>query len=98
MRGNVIDASALGIKEHVHGARHALISWKAIFAGLLVALITYVALMALGAGIGGASATDAIENNRNAQALVGGVGIWMSVAALLSLMAGSYFAARMSTL
>lgn len=85
------------VREHVYSAHHSLINWKSIFAGLFVTLIVYVALTALGAGIGGSSAANAIEEGRSSNALASGAGIWVGISVLVSLAVGGYFAARTST-
>ena len=81
------------VLEHVQGS---LISWKSIFAGLIVAVIAHLALSALGAGIGGASASSSLADGGNASGAAAGTGIWIGIAALLALFIGSYFATRTS--
>lgn len=85
-------------REHSHGFQISLISWKSIFSGLLVALIAYSTLIALGISMGGASASNIIQYGGNASGLATGAAIWMLVSVLLSLAAGGYFAARTSVL
>jgi hypothetical protein len=85
------------LREHVESSRHSLISWKSILGGLFVTLIVYVALTALGAGIGGASASSAIQNDRMGNGFAVGGAIWIGVSAILALLLGCYFAARTST-
>lgn len=70
------------------------ISWRAIFAGAFVALITYMALMALGLAFGGGALQGVIQGNANANSLGVGAGIWMIVSVLVSLFVGSYVSAR----
>jgi hypothetical protein len=85
------------LREHVESSRHSLISWKSIVGGLFVTLIVYVALTSLGAGIGGASASAAIQSDRMGNGLAVGGAIWICVSAILALLLGCYFAARTST-
>lgn len=84
-------------REHVLTHQHSLISWKPIFAGLFVAFVIHATLMALGVAIGGATVSEMIENGSNVNGLATGAAIWIGISALLSLAAGSYFAARTST-
>lgn len=85
-------------REHTNGFQISLISWKSIFSGLLVAMITYSTLIALGVSMGGASASNLIQYGGSASGLATGAAIWMLVSVLLSLAAGGYFAARTSVL
>jgi hypothetical protein len=80
-----------------HAAVHSYISWKAIFAGVLVAFVVNMLLMALGAGIGGAASVGLAREGDGAAGLAAGAGIWIAVACLLSLFAGGFFATRAST-
>lgn len=83
-------------REHVWSHEHSLISWKPIFAGLFVAFVIHAALMALGVAIGGARVAEIIQDGRSFNGLATGSAIWIGISALLSLAAGSYFAARTS--
>ncbi len=85
-------------REHTNGFQISLISWKSIFSGLLVAMITYSTLIALGVSMGGASASNLIQDGGNASGLATGAAVWMLFSVLLSLAAGGYFAARTSVL
>lgn len=85
------------LREHAYSSQYSLISWKPIIAGLFVTAFTYISLSALGAAIAGNSAADVIQEGRNGSTLVMGTVIWIGLSALLSLSAGSYFAARTST-
>jgi hypothetical protein len=85
------------VREHLYSSHYSLISWKSILAGLFVTLITYVALSALGAGLGGATASSVIRSGGGADNLATGAAVWIGVSTLLALAAGSYFAARTST-
>lgn len=71
------------------------ISWGAIFAGTIVALVVNLALSLLGLGIGFATINPATEENP-----LGGVGlgagIWMAISVLISLFAGGWVAARLA--
>jgi hypothetical protein len=84
-------------KEHITNYQHSLISWKPIFAGLFLTVLIHATLMALGIAIGGATISQVIDNGGTFRGLATGSAIWFGVSALLSLAAGSYFAARTST-
>jgi hypothetical protein len=79
----------------VHSTR-TLVCWKSIFAGVLVAFLTYFILTSLGAGIGGFRAAHLIDQNENGTGLLTGAGIWLGLSCVLSLFLGSYFATRVS--
>lgn len=71
---------------------HALISFRAIVAGLLIAMFSMLGLVGLGLALGGI--------NMNADTSAQSVGIfsgsWFIGSTFISLFAGSYFAARVS--
>lgn len=71
---------------------HALISGRAILAGLLIVFFSLVVLLSLGLAVGGIS-MDADTSARGAGIFTG---IWFLVSSLLALFLGSYFAARVS--
>lgn len=75
-----------------HSNSHALISWRSIAAGFMVALFTMIGLTGLGLALGGVS-LDADTSARSAGIFSG---IWFLASSVLSLFAGSYFAARVS--
>jgi hypothetical protein len=72
------------------------ICWRSVFSGLFVALLTYIILSALGAGIGGLTVAHVIEKNENGTGLFAGAGLWLGFTAVVSLFLGSYFATRYS--
>jgi hypothetical protein len=71
---------------------HALISWRSIVAGLLVALFSMVGFIGLGLAVGGIN-MDAETSIRSVGLFSG---IWFLVSSIISLFIGSYFAARIS--
>jgi uncharacterized membrane protein len=83
------NATALEI-DHMN--THALISWRAVVAGLLVTLFAMTGLIGLGLAIGGIN-MDADTTAKSAGLFSG---IWFLASAIISLFAGSYFAARVS--
>ncbi len=72
---------------------HALVSWRAVVAGLLISFLTMAILLSLGMAMGGVGLSDG-TSAQNAGIFTG---VWFLVSALISLFAGSYFAARIST-
>jgi len=73
-----------------------ILCWKSIAAGILISIMTYMILSALGAGMVGSAARTAIENEQNGSALATGAVLWMGLSAVISLFLGSYFAVRMA--
>jgi hypothetical protein len=71
---------------------HALISFRAIVAGLLVAMFTFIGLVGLGLAFGGMR----MDQETTAQSAGIFSGIWFIISVLLALFVGSYFAARIS--
>jgi hypothetical protein len=77
------------------GISHSLMSWKAVFAGTLVALLVYAILFALGIGIGGLSLQNVFQG-ADGKGLGIGTGIFVVLINIIALFAGGYFAARIS--
>jgi hypothetical protein len=74
-------------EQHVH------VSWRAIFAGIAVALAVDVLLTLLGFAVG----LTAFEPTAGAAKGVGmGVGIWLIITAIASVFAGAYFGSRVA--
>lgn len=71
------------------------ISWGAIFAGTVVALVVNLALSLLGLGIGLGTIDPATEENPLGGVGIG-AGIWMAITVLISLFAGGWVAARLA--
>jgi len=74
----------------------SLVSWKSVFAGLFVALLAYGALFFLGIGVGGITLANVVQSGG---ATIFGVstGLWIVLSTILSLLAGGYLAARVSS-
>lgn len=87
-----INANREGPLEFDHMNSHALVSFRAIVAGLLIAMFCMIGLLGLGLAFGG------IGMNEDTSAQSAGIftGIWFLVSTLLSVFIGSYFAARVS--
>lgn len=71
------------------------ISWGAVFAGALVALVVQLSLSLLGLGIG-MGTVDPLEEANPLSGLGTGAIIWWAVTMLLSLFAGGYVAGRLA--
>ena len=72
------------------------ISWSAVFAGVLVAIVTQMLLSLLGFGIG-LGTIDAVEEKNPAAGLGIGSAIWYILSSLISLFAGSWVAGRLAS-
>jgi hypothetical protein len=72
------------------------VSWGAIFAGMVVALVTQVLLTMLGAGIGIATLDPATGDNPEASTFSIVAGIWYVLSGIVAAFVGGYIAARMS--
>lgn len=88
-------------KHHITGlarleteamSTHALVSWRAIVAGLMVALFGLAILLSLGMAFGGVG----LSNGTNAQNAGVFTGVWFLISSIIALFVGSYFAARVS--
>ncbi len=71
---------------------HALISYRAIVAGVLIAMFVMTGLIGLGLAVGGMK----MGEETTVQAAGFFSGVWFIVSALVALFIGSYFAARVS--
>lgn len=72
------------------------ISWSAVFAGVLVAIVTQMLLTLLGLGIG-LGTIDAVEERNPTAGLGTGSAIWYIVSSLLSLFLGGWVAGRLAS-
>ena len=72
------------------------ISWSAVFAGVLVAIVTQMLLTLLGLGIG-LGTIDAVEERNPAAGLGTGSAIWYIISSLLSLFLGGWVAGRLAS-
>jgi hypothetical protein len=71
------------------------ISWGAIIAGLIVALVTQILLTLLGVAIGAAT-VDPMQEQRPLEGLGTGAAIWWVVSSLISLFLGGCVAGRLA--
>lgn len=72
------------------------ISWSAVFAGVLVAIVTQMLLTLLGLGIG-LGTIDPVEERNPTAGLGTGSAIWYIVSSLLSLFLGGWVAGRLAS-
>jgi|SRR5680860_439388 len=84
-------------RSHTHTGEHyevvKRISWGAIIAGTLVALVIQISLSMLGLGIG----LGVMDPNAEALSGIGiGAGIWLVVSTLVSLYIGGFMAGRLA--
>jgi hypothetical protein len=93
------DAPHLSPTTPAEDARTVLlneVSWAAVFAGVVVALVTQLLLNMLGLGIGVATLDPGTGDNPSASALSIGAGLWWTLSGVLASLAGGYAAGRLS--
>ena len=84
------------VSEDAHALLLNQVSWGAIFAGVVVALVVQVLLTMLGVGIGIATLDPGTGDNPAASTFSVVTGLWYVVSGILAAFAGGYIAARMS--
>ena len=72
------------------------VSWGAVFAGVVIALVVQLVLNLLGIGLGAASFDPATSDNPSATTFSIGAGIWWAVSGILAALAGGYAAGRLA--
>jgi hypothetical protein len=72
------------------------VSWGAVFAGVVIALVTQLILNLIGIGIGAATFDPASSANPSATAFSVGAGIWWTISGVLAALAGGYAAGRLA--
>ena len=74
------------------------VSWGAVLAGVVVALVTQLILNLLGIGIGAATLDPAAGSaeNPSASSFSIGAGIWFALSGILASLAGGYAAGRVA--
>ena len=72
------------------------VSWGAIFASVVVALVVQLLLNLLGAGIGAAVIDPASSDNPSAATLSVSTGVWFVVSGIIASFVGGYIASRLS--
>jgi hypothetical protein len=82
--------------EDAHTILVNRVSWGAIFAGVVVALVVHVLLTMLGVGIGVATLDPGAGDNPAASTFSVVTGLWYVLSGIIAAFAGGYIAARMS--
>jgi len=72
------------------------VSWGAIFAGAVTALVTQVIVNLVGVGVGLASVGTTAADNPSASAVSMGAGVWFVASGLVASLAGGLIAGRLS--
>jgi len=72
------------------------VTWGAVFAGVVVMLVTQLILNLLGIGIGAASLDPAAGETPSASTFSIGAGVWFVLAGILASLAGGYAAGRLA--
>jgi len=72
------------------------VSWGAVFAGVVVALVVQLILNLLGIGIGASTLNPGTGDNPSATGLSIGAGIWWTVSGVIAAFAGGYAAGRLT--
>ncbi len=78
------------------GEARARVSWSAIFAGVVLVVAVQLLLSILGAGVGLGFVNPGHADSASASSLGTGAGIWWVVSTVISLVLGSYAAARLA--
>ena len=91
-----LDTSAPAPTEEIRSILQNRVSWGAIFAGVVVALVTQVLLTMLGAGIGIATLDPGTGDNPAASTFSIVAGIWYMLSGIVAAFVGGYIAARLS--
>ena len=82
--------------EDAHTILINRVSWGAIFAGVVVALVVQVLLTMLGVGIGVATLDPGAGDNPAVSTFSIATGVWYVLSGIIAAFAGGYIAARMS--
>ena len=82
--------------ESVNSRESLTVHWRAVFAGIFIAMLVYFTLMSLGVAIGAGEVKDVLQGADAGQGLGTGVGVWMLLTVLISLFVGSYASGRVS--
>jgi hypothetical protein len=72
------------------------VSWGAVFAGVVIALVTQLILNLIGIGIGASTFDPASSANPSATTFSVGAGLWWIISGILAALAGGYAAGRLA--
>jgi hypothetical protein len=84
------------MEQQSYSLHPTLINWRAVFAGLFVALLAYSILFFLGVGVGGVALVRTLRAGGGGAAISSGTMIWLTLSTIISLVVGGAFAARVS--
>lgn len=91
-----VDATAITPAEDARTIALNRVSWGAVLAGVVVALVVQLLLNMLGLGIGVATLDPGAGDNPSAGTFSVAAGIWYVVAGIIAAYAGGYIAGRLS--
>lgn len=83
------------VSHDTHGLPLKRISWSAVFAGVICALVVHILLTLLGTAIG-ATTIDPMEEGNPLQNLGTGALVWTGIEMLIAMAVGSYVAGRLA--
>ncbi len=95
----VTDAPHMSPATPAEDARTVLInriSWGAVFAGVVIALVTQLILNMIGVGIGAATLDPRTVGNPSATSLSLGAALWWTLSGIVAALAGGYAAGRLA--
>src|SRR5688572_7056940 len=72
------------------------VSWGAVFAGVVIALVAQLILNLIGIGIGAATFDPASSANPSATTFSVGAGVWWTISGIIAALAGGYAAGRLA--
>jgi hypothetical protein len=84
-------------KHRAYASAIKRVSWGAIFAGAVVAIVTQIALSLMGLGLG-LGAFDPATSDDTVRGLGIGAGIWLALSTIVSFYTGGYVAGRLAGL
>ena len=87
--------SGLAYQQTMSPSWHQRISWPAVFAGLIIAILVQLALTLLGIAIG-MGTVDAVNHDTPGTGLAIGSGIYSAVSLIISMFAGGWVAGRLA--
>ena len=94
--GPVAASDRLTAEDEVRTLLFNRISWGAVLAGVMVALVTQLILNLIGIGIGAASFDPTSNANPSGSTFSIAAGIWWALSGILAALAGGYTAGRLS--
>lgn len=89
-------SDALGTEDEVRSLLFNRVSWGAVLAGVVVALVTQLILNLIGIGFGAASFDATSNANPSGSTFSIAAGLWWALSGILAALAGGYTAGRLS--